>query len=309
MKQGLYCSAGYNWFSIGSDAKVYQCNDLVYSPDPSTYLGNLIEDQVILRTEEYQRCPIQQCKQICDRHWARKLVYKDDQVVDFQDINNPSVYQGFSRPCSILWAPTWKCNFSCKYCILPQDKEVYKYEQWIEAFGKFFDLNKIDGGILHTNGGEPLFYPGIEKVFSFLHGRKFVIAITTNLSSDIWKTVIQAAPPSAYGAINCSLHATDKNFRWELFKSRIMALKAMDYPVSVNFVGHPDQLMLAPEYAAFFKGLGVNFALIPMIGQVDGFQFPTVDHYPLPLRQIIQQLTSEGLSDKTRFVQGRRVGL
>lgn len=308
MKNGLYCSAGKNWFSIGSDGGVYQCNVLVYNKE--AFLGNIVEDEqpITLRAEKYKRCPIQECQQVCDRHWSQKINFKEDQQIDFQDFINPQPFQARQNPVSILWAPTWKCNYSCPYCTLPTENKTFAYDRWISAFSRFFDHNQIDGGILHTNGGEPLFYKDIEKVFAFFHSRKFVVAVTTNLSSDVWKTVINAAPPSAFGAINCSLHPADKNFRWELFRSRVAALKAMNYPVSVNFVGHPDQLMLAPEYAAYFKSMGVNFSLIPMIGPVGDFRFLKIEDYPEPMRKIIYQHTSQSLSDDNRFIEGKRVG-
>lgn len=316
MKNGLHCSAGYNWFSIGSEGRVSTCNSLIYRKD--AYLGNIIKDDIKLRTDEFGfRCPNQECLQVCDRHWARKKVYKNNIETDYQEIINLDPYQNKNRAVSILFAPTWKCNYSCKYCTLPT-KETYpdipdvcdqfNAEQWIEAFTRFFETNGIDGGIWHTNGGEPLYYNGIEKLFTFFSQKNFKIALTSNISADVFKKIVMAAPPESFGAINCSLHPTDKNFRWELYKSRVELLKSFNYPVSVNFVGHPDQLMLTQTYADWCNSIGVNFALIPMVGTFDDINFPTVEDYPLPLKNIIKKFTTKNLSDENKFIGGERIG-
>jgi hypothetical protein len=319
MKSGLYCSAGYDWFSIGSEGRVSTCNALIYRTDSGIYLGNILKDNIKLRKSgTWFRCPNQNCQQICDRHWSKKIVVGDaGEIVDRQDIVNPSAYDGLTHPVSILFAPLWKCNYSCKYCILPT-KETYKDlpdvcdtyppEEWIRAFDNFFNINDIDGGIWHTNGGEPLYYDGIEKLFNYFFNRKFKIALTTNVSADVYKKIINSAPPEAFGAINCSCHPSDKNFRWELFKNRVHLLKVMGYPVSVNFVGHPDQIMLAMEYSKWCQDIGVGFSLIPLLGKHDGFEFKTVDDYPVPLKNIVDKLSNENLTDKNKFLNGKRVG-
>lgn len=315
MKNGLYCSAGYDWFSIGSEGRLSTCNALIYRLD--SYLGNIIKEDIKLRKDEFGfRCPNQECTQVCDRHWSRKKIYENDVEVDFQDVVNLKPYFLKKRAVSLLFAPTWKCNYSCKYCTLPT-KDVYPHipdvcdqfsaEEWIEAFNRFFKTNDIDGGIWHTNGGEPLYYKGIDKLFKFFSERNFEIALTSNISADVYKNIIMAAPPSSFGAINCSLHPSDKNFRWELYKSRVELLKSFDYPVSVNFVGHPEQLMLTSYYHDWCKSIGVNFSLIPMVGTFEGITFSTINEYPEPLRKIINKYTQENLSDKNKFIMGKRV--
>lgn len=318
MKNGLYCNAGKRWFSVGSEGRMYTCNALVYRDDlTGPFVGNILKDNIILRSEEFIRCPIQECRQVCDRHWSKKEIYENDVLVDQQNVVNIDSYQNLNNPISLLFAPTWKCNYSCKYCILPtKDKypnipdvcDVHTVDEWITAFTNFFDNNKIDGGIWHSNGGEPLYYDGIEKLFTFFYNRKFKIALTTNASADVYKKIVMAAPPEAFGLINCSCHPSDKNFRWELYKNRVELLKAMGYNIAVNFVGHPDQIMLAPTYHKWCQEIGVNFAFIPMVGGgVDGVVFNTVEDYPEPLRNIIKKYSSEILSDKNKFDHGKRI--
>lgn len=317
MKNGLYCSAGYDWFSIGSEGRVSVCNSLIYRTDNGIYLGNIIKDDIKLREKnEWFRCPNQECQQICDRHWSKKQVYKDDIIIDEQDIVNPSAYVGRGRSVSILFAPLWKCNYSCKYCKFPNKTsypnlidvcDVHLPSEWMNAFDRFISTNKIEGGIWHTNGGEPLFYDGIDQLFSYFYKKNFKIALTTNASVDVYKKIVLAVPPEAFGIINCSLHPSNKNFQWEMFKSRIQLLKELHYPISINFVGYPDQLMLVPEYAAWCESVNVSFTLIPLIGHCDGFEFKTINEYPEQLKQIINKYTRKDLTDFNKFKCGKRL--
>jgi len=54
--------------------------------------------------------------------------------------------------------------------------------------------------------------------------------------------------PFGLSGINCSLHPTSKGFNWELFKGSLLLLRNAGFHVSVNYVGYPLQLYLAPEY-------------------------------------------------------------
>jgi hypothetical protein len=130
--------------------------------------------------------------------------------------------------------------------------------------------------------------------------------LTTNVTADVYKKIVMAVPPEAFGIINCSLHPSDKNFRWELFKNRVQLLKSLNYPVSVNFVGHPDQIMLAPEYSSWCNSIDVNFSLIPLLGKHDGIVFNTIDDYPEPLRKIIYDYSRPDLKDGNKFKDGKR---
>lgn len=307
MKNGLYCSGGYNWFSVGSEGRISVCNEFLYRNN-SACLGNIITDDIVLRKDKFEfRCPTQKCEQMCDRHWAKKKIYKDDIEIDS---DNPD------ESFSILFAPTWKCNFSCKYCGLPKKRDFpsipnacdeHLPEKWIERFSKFFDINNIRGGLLQFTGGEPLYYDGIDKLFSFFHTKHFKIALTTNLTGDIYKNIISCTKPDYFNVLNCSLHPLDRNFNWPEFKNGVQLLKLMGYNVGVNFVGHPNQLTLASEYDIWCKSIGVNFSLIPLIGKVDTIIFNTINDYPEPLRNIIHEFSSIKLQDNNRFKDGKRL--
>ncbi len=315
IEDGLYCDGGSKWMSIGSEGNVYICNTFIYQNEYS--IGNLFTDDIILGSK-FRRCPIQSCDQICDRHWSKKRVYKDGVIIDEQDVADPNYYNLFENTTSILFAPTWKCNYSCSYCGLPR-KELYPdisnacdeftAEEWIGAFSRFLKLNNIDGGIWHTNGGEPLYFKDIYKLFSFFNSQNFKICLTTNLSYPIYDKIITVLPTDWDSVgINCSLHPTDKNFNWTMFKSRVQSLASFGYHVSVNFVGHPDQISLAHEYKEWCDGIGVTFALIPLIGNVGDAHFSSVEDYPDPMRNIIKELTVVNLQDSSsRFSDGERV--
>jgi len=314
IEDGLYCSGGHDWFSIGSEGNVYKCNDLIYREE--SYLGNIIDSDIVLSKTEFTRCPVQRCQQVCDRHWSRKRIYQGGEIKEEQDIVNREAYHDKTRAVSILWAPTWKCNYTCSYCHLPTPKEfphiknacnVHPYESWIKAFDRFFSLNGIGGGIIHTNGGEPLFYKGIDHIFHFLYSKGFEIAITTNLSVDIYK-IISKVPVEGIGIINASLHPTDKNFRWELFKSRVLLLKEFGYSVAINFVAHPDQIMLIPEYHEFFtEKHGIELQVIPMVAGWSGVEFGSMNDYPEPLKKILDKYVRQDLQDENRFIDGHRI--
>jgi radical SAM protein with 4Fe4S-binding SPASM domain len=315
IEDGLYCDGGSKLMSIGSEGNVYICNTLVYQNEYS--IGNLFTDDIVLGSK-FRRCPIQSCNQICDRHWSKKKVYKDGVIIDEQDITDPNYYNLFKNTTSILFAPTWKCNYNCSYCGLPQKElfpdipnacDEFTAEEWIEAFSRFLKLNNIDGGIWHTNGGEPLYFKDVSKLFSFFNSQNFKICLTTNLSYPIYDKIITVLPTDRDSVeINCSLHPSDKNFDWSMFKSRVQSLASFDYNVSVNFVGHPDQISLSYEYKEWCDEIGVSFSLVPLIGDVGDAHFSSIEDYPDPMKNIIKELTIVNLQDSTsRFSEGERV--
>ena len=304
LRDGLYCNGGSRWFSMGSEGNVYRCNALMYSEDG--YIGNIFSENLKV-SDKFEYCPIQQCQQICDRHWSQKEIVKNHEIVDRQDVVGRKDYDGKVNPTSILWSPSWKCNYTCKYCYLPTNRQEYKFDQWIEAFGAFLDRNDIGGGILHTNGGEPMFYKGIVDIFKYMLSRNFTISLTTNLSVDM-SSFIKSIPTSSTG-INASLHVTDKRFDWNTFSGRVLELQEAGYnQLSINFVAHPDYVHLIPEYHDFFTVKhGIEFCVIPMIGGWSGVEFSSIEEYPEHLRSILKKYVIENLQDDNRFTEGDRV--
>jgi hypothetical protein len=67
--------------------------------------------------------------------------------------------------------------------------------------------------------------------------------------------------PVGLAGVNCSLHPTSRGFNWELFKGSVLLLRSAGFHVSVNYVGYPLQLYLAPEYKAWCEAQGIPFTL------------------------------------------------
>lgn len=316
MNDGLFCSAGNNFFSIGNEGNIYVCNLLMYNQDG--YLGNIFKDDLKFNTQNYSRCLLQKCESGCDRQWTKKIVYDKDNILHTKDLDFPALFLKFKNPVTIVWAPTWKCNYECIYCSLrhsynsgPEKTNYttleYSYEKWIEAFDKFIINNNFEGGLLQLSGGEPTFYKDINKIFTFFSKKNFLIGLATNLSGNIYNNIIQAAPPEAYGGINCSVHVSDKTFNMDLFKSKILLLKSMNYPITVTLVGHPNQIMLAPELYDYFNSRGIAFTVIPMVGNFNDVYFKTIEDYPEPLKSIIYKYSAKHVLDDNRYLDGKPV--
>ncbi len=93
--------------------------------------------------------------------------------------------------------------------------------------------------------------------------------------------------PIGLSGINCSLHPTSKGFNWELFKGSVLLLRNAGFHVSVNYVGYPLQLYLAPEYKAWCEQNKVEFTLSSWQG-VDNEG--NISRYSLPERTFFEEI-------------------
>jgi hypothetical protein len=93
--------------------------------------------------------------------------------------------------------------------------------------------------------------------------------------------------PIGLSGVNCSLHPTSRGFNWELFKGAILLLRNAGFHVSVNYVGYPLQLYLAPEYKAWCEQNGVEFTLSAWQG-VDNEGI--IARYSLPERTFFETI-------------------
>ena len=105
--------------------------------------------------------------------------------------------------------------------------------------------------------------------------QKYACYLTSNVSRDVMElTRGRVRPggrprmveglgqvPAGLAGINCSLHPTSRGFNWELFKGSVLLLRGAGFQVSVNYVGHPLQLYLVPEYKAWCEQNGIEFTL------------------------------------------------
>lgn len=291
MQNGLYCTGGYDWFSIVSTGNVYPCNALITRPKEK--LGNIFENAEI-RSSKYRYCPLQNCKHICDQRGSARQMSLDGQVTDVQSSASSSMYQrrefkNKKNPIGILWAPTWRCNYECAYCLPFPEHEEHTSNEWVKAFRNFLRSNDVDGGSLYVHGGEPLIYDKIERVFSEMSDAGFEISVSTNLSSNVYQIFSSLSPEQIY-LINASLHPSEKSFSWEMFKSKVHMLKAMGYSVAANIVAHPDHIFLIPEYHEHFQEHDIPFMVIPLMGDWSGVSFDSLEDYPDYFREIIEEL-------------------
>jgi hypothetical protein len=96
--------------------------------------------------------------------------------------------------------------------------------------------------------------------------------------------------PIGLSGINCSLHPTSKGFNWELFKGSILLLKSAGFHVSVNYVGYPLQLYLAPQYKAWCEENNIEFTLSSWQGvDNDGL----ISRYSVPERAFFEKMAPE----------------
>ena len=93
--------------------------------------------------------------------------------------------------------------------------------------------------------------------------------------------------PIGLSGINCSLHPTSKGFNWELFKGSVLLLRNAGFHVSVNYVGYPLQLYLAPEYKAWCEQNKVEFTLSSWQGEDNE---GNIARYSLPERTFFEEI-------------------
>ena len=130
--------------------------------------------------------------------------------------------------------------------------------------------------------------------------QKFACYITSNISRNVMeftRSIRPEGPASAvegFGqvpiglcGINCSLHPTSKGFNWELFKGSVLLLRNAGFHVSVNYVGNPLQLYLAPEYKSWCEQNQIEFTLSSWQG-VDNEG--NVSRYSSPERTFFEEI-------------------
>ena len=173
------------------------------------------------------------------------------------------------RMAYFIWSPTLACNYTCAYCgcaagekpikkAFPSSYPELTVDEWTDIWSDI--LERFEYGVLSITGGEPLLSEATIPVLSLVT-QKFACYITSNISRNIMEFtrghIRQASLPNVaegfaqvpigLSGINCSLHPTSKGFNWELFKGSVLLLRNAGFHVSVNYVGYPLQLYLAPD--------------------------------------------------------------
>jgi hypothetical protein len=267
-------------------------------------------------------CDHERCSNACDLDWTTKWQVDDQaRLVQTFEGQRKDIEQEVSlflcsqrleaaqrRMAYFIWSPTLACNYTCAYCgcaagekqirnDFPSSHPELTVDEWTDVWSDILD--RFEYGILSITGGEPLLSEATIPVLSLMT-QKFACYITSNISRNVMEFTrggIRPGEPGEVGGfgrvpvglsgINCSLHPTSKGFSWELFKGSILFLRNAGFHVSVNYVGYPLQLYLAPEYQAWCEQNGVEFTLSSWQG-VDNEG--TVARYSSPERNFFEEV-------------------
>lgn len=158
----------------------------------------------------------------------------------------------------------------CHYCWQRQGNKNGEYiptafidsEMWIEA------LNRIGFEIIDISGGEPFLQPGIIEILKRVKGK---IGITSNLTMPMAEFVSEVSPDKVV-SITASYHPS-QTLGFDQFIGRVLLLKAKGFNITVNFVGHPDQMYLIPALKKNIDGLGVRFHVDPYVPYLKPYPF------------------------------------
>ena len=290
----VLCSAGVSYFHVYPNGDVYRCLADYNARRPPMF--NLKRDGWKGAVDPTV-CDHERCYNACDLDWTTKWQVDpqgrlektfegqrkdiERQVSLFlcsQRLESPQ-----RRMAYFIWSPTLACNYTCAYCgcaagekrttrDLPSASPELTVDEWTDIWSGI--LERFEYGVLSITGGEPLLSEATIPVLSMVT-QKFACYVTSNISRNIMEftrgrirpggspRVVEGfgEVPIGLSGINCSLHPTSKGFNWDLFKGSVLLLRNAGFHVSVNFVGYPVQLYLAPEYKAWCEQNNVEFTL------------------------------------------------
>ncbi len=315
----MLCSAGVSYFHVYPNGDVYRC--LADYNARRSPMFNLKRDGWKGAVEPTV-CDHERCCNACDLDWTTKWQVDDQarlqrtfegQRKDIeQDVSlllcSQRLEAAQRRMAYFIWSPTLACNYTCAYCgcaagekqiksDFPSSHPELTVDEWTDVWSDV--LERFDYGILSITGGEPLLSDATIPVLSVV-AQKFACYVTSNVSRNVMEftrgRIRPGAPaevegfghvPIGLSGINCSLHPTSKGFNWELFKGSVLLLRNAGFHVSVNYVGYPLQLYLAPEYQAWCEQNDVAFTLSSWQGvDNDG----TIARYSPPERTFFEEI-------------------
>jgi hypothetical protein len=316
----VLCSAGVSYFHIFPNGDVYRCLADYNARRPPMF--NLKRDGWKGAVDP-TRCDHERCYNACDLDWTtkwqvdgqgrlektfegqRKDIEKEVSLfLCSQRLESPQ-----RRMAYFIWSPTLACNYTCVYCgcaagekrisdDFPSSYPELTVDEWFDIWSGI--LERFEYGILSITGGEPLLSEATIPVLGMVT-QKFACYLTSNISRNIMEftrgRIRPGDPPGVVegfgqvpiglSGINCSLHPTSKGFNWELFKGSVLLLRNAGFHVSVNYVGYPLQLYLAPEYKAWCEQNQVEFTLSSWQG-VDNEG--NLSRYSLPERTFFEEI-------------------
>jgi hypothetical protein len=259
-------------------------------------------------------CDHERCYNACDLDWTTKWQVDAEGRLEktFEGQRKDTEHEVSRLLCSqqlespqrrmayFIWSPTLTCNYTCAYCgcaagekrlkeDFPSSHPELTVDEWVDVWSGILD--RFEYGILSITGGEPLLSEATIPVLGMMT-RTFACYMTSNISRNVMELtrgdLHPGAPrivegfgevPVGLSGINCSLHPTSKGFNWELFKGSLLLLQHAGFRVSVNYVGYPLQLYLAPEYKTWCEQQQIDFTLsswqgVDNDGHVSRYSFP-----------------------------------
>jgi hypothetical protein len=315
----MLCSAGVSYFHVYPNGDVYRCLADYNARRPPMF--NLKRDGWKGRVDP-TGCDHERCYSACDLDWTTKWqvdgkgrlqkTFEGQRKDIEQEVSLLLCSQRLESPqrrmAYFIWSPTLACNYTCAYCgcaagekqirnDFPSSHPELTVDEWADIWSDI--LARFEYGILSITGGEPLLSEATIPVLSLVT-QKFACYITSNISRNVMEFTrgrIRPGGPSevdgfgevpiGLSGINCSLHPTSKGFNWELFKGSVLLLRNAGFHVSVNYVGYPLQLYLAPEYKAWCEQNNVEFTLSSWQGvDNDG----TIARYSFPERTFFEEI-------------------
>jgi MoaA/NifB/PqqE/SkfB family radical SAM enzyme len=305
------CSAGVSYFHVYPNGDVYRCLADYNARRPPLF--NLKRDGWT-GADDPTVCDHERCTNACDLDWTTKWqvdqqgrlerTFEGQRKDTEHDVSRLLCSQRLESPqrrmAYFIWSPTLICNYTCAYCgcaagekhikdDFPSSHPELTVDEWVDVWSGV--LERFEYGILSITGGEPLLSDATVPVLGLMT-RKFACYMTSNISRNVMAFTRGGLHPGAprlvdgfgevpvgLSGINCSLHPTSKGFNWELFKGSILLLRHAGFRVSVNYVGYPLQLYLAPEYKAWCEQQQIEFTLsswqgIDNDGHVARYSFP-----------------------------------
>jgi tetratricopeptide (TPR) repeat protein len=152
-------------------------------------------------------------------------------------------------------------------------------------------------------GGEPTIHPLFVDICTELTKYNQLFFVTNNsMSFDRLEKFISSVNKDNIFNIGCSLQAVDETGgRFDAFVKRIELLKEKGFPCSVSYVACPDRLEKITLYKSVFDKLKVRFVITPMIGSMNGRNYPA--DYTVEEKNILNDFNSNNV--QTRYFTKR----
>jgi len=130
--------------------------------------------------------------------------------------------------------PSWKCQLSCHYCLIPHIKinrkaKEHTWQEWADGIIK----NAEPHSVIDVAGGEPLLFPGLGYFLQAIGEAGHLWAITTNAIDDEGVAELVRIRPTNCAQVNISDHPENQDKDENIEKLRSA------FRVSVNRVDIP----------------------------------------------------------------------